>query len=343
MSIESAFSRIDLPLRGSSPNGPSALREPDSRSLQSRRNALAFWVLVPLSLGLPLGLFQVGVARQLDLPLSLALWSATSLASWYVCAAGTWLASRLLAPLHAPLLLLLVAGSALNVFASSYYMTPLLAVFVEPGLVSAVRVARHMDDPAYLLLRFKSGTPGMLIWIGANLFYRPRWWTVARGAAPAAWDTAGSIEPTKSAAPAGDALPDSQRAKTLAPERDLAARQVEHPALLRRLTKFPDLSVTELVALEADDHYIHVHTTRGSELVYCRLSDAIRELAELPGLRVHRSFWVHRPAVRRVQRKGRNMSLLMQGGLQVPVSGGYLQIAQRALAPSPEGAAQAST
>ena len=202
MSIESAFSRIELPLRDPASAGPPGLRESDSRSLQSRRNALAFWILMPLSLGLPLGLFQVGMARQLDLPLSLALWSATSLSSWYACAACTWLVSRLLPRGRAPLLVLLLGGSVLNVLASSYYMTPLLALFLEPELVSTARVARHMGDPTYLLLLFKSGTPGMLIWIGANLYYRPRWWSSAADLSPLAGLPPPPVAATAIAAPA---------------------------------------------------------------------------------------------------------------------------------------------
>lgn len=77
-------------------------------------------------------------------------------------------------------------------------------------------------------------------------------------------------------------------------------------------------------ALEAQDHYLQVHTDAGSELILMRLSDAIDELDGLDGARCHRSWWVARPAVTDViQRDGRVM-LKLVGDLTVPVSRTYL-------------------
>lgn len=78
-----------------------------------------------------------------------------------------------------------------------------------------------------------------------------------------------------------------------------------------------------LLALEAEDHYLRVHTDRGDALIHRRLSDALNEVSAIPGLRVHRSWWVATAAVERAERDGDRLSLRLRGGLLVPVSRTY--------------------
>ena len=85
----------------------------------------------------------------------------------------------------------------------------------------------------------------------------------------------------------------------------------------------PRLRDGRLLALEAEDHYLRVHTDRGSDLVLMRLRDAVAELAGVPGLQVHRSFWVAEAGVAQVVRRGQSWQVLMAGGLAVPVSRNY--------------------
>jgi hypothetical protein len=79
----------------------------------------------------------------------------------------------------------------------------------------------------------------------------------------------------------------------------------------------------ELLALEAEDHYLRVHTVAGSTLILLRLSDAMAELGPEAGAQVHRSFWVARGAVASIQRDNGRPSLILKGGLKVPVSRGH--------------------
>ncbi|MCR5874934.1 LytTR family transcriptional regulator [Phenylobacterium sp. J426] len=75
-----------------------------------------------------------------------------------------------------------------------------------------------------------------------------------------------------------------------------------------------------LIAVEAEDHYLRVHTDAGSELVTARFADALAELAEAPGFRTHRSWWVAADAIEEVRwRRGAGEARLA-GGLVVPVS-----------------------
>jgi hypothetical protein len=75
-----------------------------------------------------------------------------------------------------------------------------------------------------------------------------------------------------------------------------------------------------LLALESEDHYLRVHSDRGSELILMRLRDAIAQLADTPGLQVHRSFWVARDAVAQIERRGSGAQLTLCNGLKIPVS-----------------------
>lgn len=77
---------------------------------------------------------------------------------------------------------------------------------------------------------------------------------------------------------------------------------------------------TTLIALEMEDHYVRAHTALGSDLILMRMRDAIGELAGVPGMQVHRSWWVAQAAVAGVERDGRNVRLELSNGLRAPVS-----------------------
>ena len=89
-------------------------------------------------------------------------------------------------------------------------------------------------------------------------------------------------------------------------------------AFLDRLP--PRLRGATLYAVEAEDHYLRVHTAKGSDLILFRFSDALGELAGLDGAQTHRSWWVARDAVRAVARGDGRATLTLDGGLKAPVS-----------------------
>lgn len=85
----------------------------------------------------------------------------------------------------------------------------------------------------------------------------------------------------------------------------------------------PRLRGAKLIAVQAEDHYLRLHTDRGSDLILMRLSDAVDELAGLEGARTHRSWWVARDAVIEVSRGDGRARLTLTGGLEAPVSRRY--------------------
>jgi DNA-binding LytR/AlgR family response regulator len=100
------------------------------------------------------------------------------------------------------------------------------------------------------------------------------------------------------------------------------------PRFLDRLP--PKLSGAQLWAVEAEDHYLRLHTSLGQDLILMRLGDAIVELEGIEGARTHRSWWVARAAVRGVERDDGRASIALPDGAQAPVSRAYAKVLRAA-------------
>lgn len=86
------------------------------------------------------------------------------------------------------------------------------------------------------------------------------------------------------------------------------------------LRRIPAKLGQDLLCLGMEDHYLRIYTAVGDDLILMRLKDAEAELAAVDGLRVHRSWWVARKAVRAVKRDGERVMLELVNGVAVPVS-----------------------
>ena len=89
------------------------------------------------------------------------------------------------------------------------------------------------------------------------------------------------------------------------------------------LSRLPNRLGEEIVALEAEDHYLRVHTTLGSDLVLMRLSDAVAAIEPDFGLQVHRSWWVAHDAICEIIKSKQRSHLKLRSGLVVPVGRTY--------------------
>jgi hypothetical protein len=85
----------------------------------------------------------------------------------------------------------------------------------------------------------------------------------------------------------------------------------------------PRMRRAPILALQAEDHYLRVHTEAGDCLILMRLSDAIAAVEALDGARTHRSWWVARDAVTAVARSDGRATLTLSNGVQAPVSRTY--------------------
>jgi len=57
-------------------------------------------------------------------------------------------------------------------------------------------------------------------------------------------------------------------------------------------------------ALHAEDHYVHVYADGHKEMLLMRMSDAIKEIDNIDGCQIHRSWWVAHHAVNTSKRDG---------------------------------------
>jgi hypothetical protein len=99
--------------------------------------------------------------------------------------------------------------------------------------------------------------------------------------------------------------------------------QAKPPALMGRLK--PALRRSEIYALEAQDHYVRVVTSKGEDLILMRLSDAISETKPVIGLSPHRSWWVAEAGVEDVMRRHGKAIIRLKNNEDVPVSRSQLK------------------
>ena len=100
------------------------------------------------------------------------------------------------------------------------------------------------------------------------------------------------------------------------------------PAFLERLPG--RLRGAALYAVEAEDHYLRLHTSDGADLILMRLSDAIAELEGIEGAQTHRSWWVARDGVDDARRFDGKAVLRLKSGAEVPVSRTYVRALRQA-------------
>ena len=109
-------------------------------------------------------------------------------------------------------------------------------------------------------------------------------------------------------------------AHTLVPQPEEGAAAAP-PKFLERLPL--KLRGAEVWAVEAEDHYLRLHTSRGQDLILMRLADAVAELDGIEGMQVHRSWWVARDAIADARRGDGRAVLTLKDGANVPVSRTY--------------------
>jgi hypothetical protein len=110
---------------------------------------------------------------------------------------------------------------------------------------------------------------------------------------------------------------------------DTAEPEVQQPAVELEVTENgytaflesidPPLKA-DIVAIEAQEHYIRISTDNDTRMVLHRFSDAVRHLPDSLGMQVHRSHWVADKAVRGLVVKGQRMQVELSNGTRVPVS-----------------------
>ncbi len=80
----------------------------------------------------------------------------------------------------------------------------------------------------------------------------------------------------------------------------------------------------DLTCLSMQDHYVEVKTRLGGQLVLMRFTDALEELTDQPGWRIHRSHWVAEDSITDIRRESGKTFVILADGAELPVSRTYL-------------------
>lgn len=257
-----------------------------------------FHAAVPLAFGAILGANQTGIAFYLPWLLSVLYWVLLSLITWQVLHWFTTAVAVATRAIHLPLILILGLGAVL----STFLMRPFM--YVYSGAFSDFLLNGRTVLPIkpfewslnFLTQHFQLWAGMIVVWMTINLVFdrfvgAPRY-----------------------------------RASHIAPRQPVAPIVVT-AGLVSRFGLPPG---AEILALKSEDHYLRIFSNHGEKLILLRISDAIKELAGSEGARVHRSYWVAKQAVERVDAQGRNVTLHLKNGLQVPISQTYRESARLA-------------
>lgn len=256
---------------------------------------------VPLFAAVLLGWYGAGLpSTGVGSGFAIVYWLSILLTTWLAFEVASWVAAYVLKPLNPPFIAVIAAGCIFG----GLTVRPFVIYMIVQFFAMAQGTEGPSGPPEFIWsLEWLGGFIQealviMVMWIGANLMLRGPFHLPRFGFAPA-----GTARASVEAADDGP-VPD--------------------PEFFKRLEK---VSPDAIAAVEAEDHYVRVHTPETSELIHYRFTDAVNELRGHDGLQVHRSFWVNRAAIDTIVRRGRSFDIVLKGGKRVPVGQTYKQSA----------------
>ncbi|WP_299351706.1 LytTR family DNA-binding domain-containing protein [uncultured Shimia sp.] len=92
------------------------------------------------------------------------------------------------------------------------------------------------------------------------------------------------------------------------------------PRLLRRV---PEAQDDVILHLSVQDHFVEITTSSGTHSLRMRFKEALEELDNVAGFRVHRSHWVAKESIAGIERDQSRHFLLLRNGMRIPVSRNY--------------------
>jgi hypothetical protein len=301
------------------------------------RHALAFYLGIPLLLAALNGANHAGLAHSMSVSLGIVYWVGLCVPLWLAFDVMTRAVAIAMRPWAPPLWLVLCAGS----LAGLAVVPPYVEWYVDsvsPALGSTTdgfQAVRLLEMRVSELDRVLGMAIWPMFWICVNYYYDrmlsiPRYrGRIMELSAPGGATGKPTPAPAEQAAqvPAGGE-------PIVSPSAEAADAALSDAGILRQV---PPKLGKDIVALQAEDHYVRVYTLAGSALVRYRFKDAVEELRGLSGRRVHRSFWVRDQYVKGTRSLGDGLEIVMTTGLRVPVSRAY-RSAVRSIAVDPAAA-----
>lgn len=265
---------------------------------------IAIYLLaVPVMLGLISGVNEAGSARMVSKEWYILRYTTRGLLSWWVQIASAFALVALLKPWQPRFLTVMVIAPVVTIVLNaplSLVWQPLFEPYLAEGSKFYPLWPWRFSDPEYLSEGLFALTTNELVWVTFNyVLWRGLGFTLYGYPPP---DGAGRM-----AAPTA-ALSNSPAAPGYTPT---------------FIDRVPKEIGTDVIVLEAQEHYTKVHTRSGTALILYRFGDAMKEMVHTNGLQVHRSFWVNADAIAAVTKLTRTYELTMDTGLKVPVSRSY--------------------
>lgn len=266
---------------------------------------LAFYLGVPLVISIYGALNNWELLQTAGYPVTLAFYAAHGFPPWWMTCASTSLAMWALRSIKPPPSVLLALGMMLGGLIALPYTNWLTALASEywqnTTLTQQVAPLFSVDFWRYI-------ARATIIWFGVNFVFDrflglPRY----RYVVPRGYDFAATANGAKS---------DPE-----APGPPAAAIDSPLPGFLARMPV--RITVADILAIKAEQHYIRVFTPQREYMILYRFSDAVREMEPATGLQVHRSYWVSKTAMGMVRPSAKKFSIRLTTGTCVPVSTPY--------------------
>lgn len=91
------------------------------------------------------------------------------------------------------------------------------------------------------------------------------------------------------------------------------------------ISRLPYSKQGAVISVEMSDHYAKITTTKGSEMLHLRMSDAVEQLSDHDGIQIHRSFWINRKYLKEVYRDGRKTMVRLTNGSEFPIGDSFIK------------------
>jgi hypothetical protein len=281
----------------------------------SERTALI--LSVPILLSVALGWFRAGtMARELSLLYAVLFWLCIWMGYWAAAGGFTLLLERVAPALKRRPWLLLSLGGVCASAASAFYLEPYLGLF--DSWLPEERKLRIVQMGALPLstripMAMLNSSFGAVTWVVVNLF---------------ALHIGRKASPTRNEPRSTDA---QQVASTVGADDENMIEIDADDSTAHRLSSVlgHDVALEDIIALQAQDHYVMVYLPQGKRLVLFRFRDAVAELACVDGAQVHRSWWISAAAARQARRESGSMSFKVREDLIIPVGRTWREHAQR--------------
>lgn len=89
------------------------------------------------------------------------------------------------------------------------------------------------------------------------------------------------------------------------------------------LANIPNENTEDIFLIKASENYIEVYYKNNIKLIQYRLKNAILEMPADIGIQVHRSYWVNKKFIIKLEKENKKRFITLKNGMQIPVGSSY--------------------